>query len=380
MKIIHIIENLDDSYGGPAKSVPMLVKYLDALGVQNKIFTVQVYANEKNDVVHNSAVEVIKVPLVGHKKIKYAPLLEKKILNELTADTLIHVHMPWSYPAYLGYKIAKKFHLPLVVSTRGTMYKWALNQSKYIKKLAWFLFQKTMLQTANAIHVTEKNEITSVHELGIDTNFILIPNGIELEQRYCELNQALLDEIAYDPSKRYILFLGRIVHNKGLHYLLNSFNKLSDRYNDIELLIVGNVEDRNYFNTLHIEHKTHVLGIREGIDKHTLFSIASLFVLPSRSENFGLAIAEAMSYKIPVITTTGTPWEELEQHDAGWWIQLTQENLDKAMEEALSSRDRQLKEKGLRCYNLIKKYDWNTQAAKMKQCYEKILIQWNGKK
>lgn len=379
MQIIHIIENLDDSYGGPAKSVPMLVKYLTVLGVQNKIFTVQVYANEKNDVVQNSNIEVIKVPLFGPKKIKYAPLLEKKILNELTKDTLIHVHMPWSYPAYLGYKIAKQQNIPLIVSTRGTMYKWALKQSKYIKKLAWFLFQKKMLQTANAIHVTEKNEITSVNEIGIDNNFILIPNGVELEQGYNEQNQVFLDEISYDSSTRYILFLGRIVHNKGLHYLINSFNKLSARYNNVELLIVGNIEDKAYFDTLKIGQKTHILGMRKGIDKHTLFSIASLFVLPSRSENFGLAIAEAMSYKLPVITTTGTPWEELEQHNAGWWIKLTQENLDKAIEEALSCSDSQLKEKGLRCYNLIKEYNWNTQAAKMKQCYEKILMQWNGK-
>ena len=63
---------------------------------------------------------------------------------------------------------------------------------------------------------------------------------------------------------------------------------------------------------------------------------SDLFVLPSYSENFGMSIAEAMAAKLPVITTHGTPWQEIERYNAGWWVELSQANIDDALAKALS--------------------------------------------
>ena len=80
-----------------------------------------------------------------------------------------------------------------------------------------------------------------------------------------------------------------------------------------------------------------------------------------------------MCYKIPVITTTGTPWQELKENNAGWWVQLNQENIDNALIMALKCSDKELKIKGTRCYDIIKNYTWDKQALKMKNTYEKLL-------
>jgi glycosyltransferase involved in cell wall biosynthesis len=378
MKILHIIENLDSSYGGPAKSVPLLVKYLNKLDIENKIFTIQVYENESNSVLESSDLEIIKVPLEGVKKMKYSSKLENEIVQDITKDTIIHVHTVWTYPTYIGYKIAKKYNLPLVVSTRGTMYSWALSQSKVVKKIAMCLFQKKMLQTADMIHITEPNEKKALENIGIHNKTVLIPNGIEIENSFDSVDDNILKQINFDKSKRYILFLGRIVHNKGLHYLLKSYKNIQDKYSDIEVLVVGGVEDKRYFDSLEKLDRVHFLGALDGIEKHTLFSISSLFLLPSKTENFGMAIAEAMSYRIPVITTQGTPWKELQDNDAGWWIELSQENLDNALEEALSCEISDLKAKGNRGFDIIKNYTWETQALKMKESYEEILKNKQG--
>ena len=373
MKVIHIVENLDNSSGGPSQSVPLLVKYLNFLDIENKIFTIQVYENEKNSILDENNIQVCKLPLQGIRKIKYSFKLENKILKELTKDTVIHVHTIWTYPSYVGYKIAKKYNIPLIVSTRGTVYEWALQQSKYIKKIALLLFQKNMLNFADSIHVTEKGEIEALKKIGIENNFVLIPNGIELKEKYDTLDQDILNTIEYQKEKKYIMFLGRIVHNKGLHYLINSFKKLKVKYKNVELLIVGGIEDKDYYSNLERINKVHFLGILDGEKKHTIFSISSLFVLPSRSENFGLSIAEAMTYKIPIITTTGTPWQEIKKNNAGWWIELSQKKLDFAIDEALSCSIDELKEKGNNCFNIIKNYTWIIQAKKMKETYNKIL-------
>jgi len=379
MKIIHIIENLDNSYGGPAKSVPLLVKYLNKLDIENKIFTIQIFDNEKNSVLDGSDIEVLKAPIEGIRKLRYSSQLESMIAKEITKDTIIHVQTVWTYPTYIGYKIAKKYNLPLVVSVRGTMYEWALNQSKYIKKFAMLLFQRDMLNNADIIHITEQNEKKALENIGIDNKTVLVPNGIELENDFNELDKNILNKINYDNSKRYIMFLGRIVHNKGLHYLIESYKKLKGEYQNIEVLVVGGIEDKKYFDLLEKAEGIHFLGALDGIKKHTLLSISSLFVLPSKSENFGMSIAEAMSYKIPVITTTGTPWQEIKEKDSGWWVELNQNNIDNSIDEALSCSDNELKAKGEKGFDIIRNYRWDKQATKMKQTYEEVLKKLKGK-
>ena len=86
-----------------------------------------------------------------------------------------------------------------------------------------------------------------------------------------------------------------------------------------------------------------------------------------------MSIAESMSYKIPLITTTGTPWQEIKEINAGWWVELNQQNIDNALNEALNCSEKELKIKGSKCYEIIKKYSWKKQALKMKQTYENIL-------
>jgi glycosyltransferase involved in cell wall biosynthesis len=378
MKILHIVESLDNRYGGPAKSVPLLVKYLNKLNIKNKVFSVQAYKDEENSLLDESGIDVTKVPLMGLYKIKYSPTLEYKIIQEIREDTVIHVHTAWTYPTYIGYKIAKKYNVPLVLSVRGTMYEWALNQSKYIKKFAMFIFQKDMLNYADFLHITEPNERKSLEAINIKNKTILIPNGIELDHMFYSLNKGILSKINYDTNIKYIMFLGRIVHNKGLHYLINSYIKLKNKYKNIEVLVVGGVEDKKYFKKIIKPDGVHFLGVLDGEDKHTVFCISSLFVLPTKSENFGISIAEAMSYKIPVVTTTGTPWQEIEKNNAGWWVDLSQENIDNAIDEAMGESYDMLKAKGDRGYDIIKHYTWDRQALKMKKCYKEIFNKGSG--
>ncbi len=213
----------------------------------------------------------------------------------------------------------------------------------------------------------------ALENIGIYNNTVLIPNGVELNNKPDVLNQEILNKINYKENKKYIMFLGRIVHNKGLHYLLNSYTHLKKKYPNIEILVVGGIEDKKYFRGLEQTIGVHFLGILDGIDKYTIFSISSLFVLPSYTENFGISIAEAMSYKIPVITTQGTPWKELEEKNAGWWVKLSQENIDKAIDEALNCSDDELREKGNKGFEIIKSYTWDKQALKMKETYKNLL-------
>ena len=161
---------------------------------------------------------------------------------------------------------------------------------------------------------------------------------------------------------------------------MQSWIKIASKYLDWDLLIIGPIYDEKYYQEIaskiaknYLQNRVHFTGMIGGEKRIDFFSASSLFVLPSHTENFGIAIAEAMAAKLPVITTHGTPWQEIEEYDAGWWVELNQENIDNALIEAIACDEDELRKKSLNGFELIKKYEWSYQANKMKRVYEWVL-------
>ncbi len=100
---------------------------------------------------------------------------------------------------------------------------------------------------------------------------------------------------------------------------------------------------------------------------------ACLFISASASENFGIAIAEALSSCVPVICTKGTPWESVQSEKCGWWIDDDIESIDLALTEALSLCIDDLIAMGVRgrCF-IAREYSWESVSSRMLQEYQAI--------
>jgi glycosyltransferase involved in cell wall biosynthesis len=99
-----------------------------------------------------------------------------------------------------------------------------------------------------------------------------------------------------------------------------------------------------------------------------------LFVLPSYSENFGIVVAEAMAWGRPVIATTGTPWKEVAEVGAGWWVAPEEDTLAKALAEALGHGREELDVIGAKGRTLVEeRYTWVAPAERLVRAYERIL-------
>jgi glycosyltransferase involved in cell wall biosynthesis len=116
------------------------------------------------------------------------------------------------------------------------------------------------------------------------------------------------------------------------------------------------------------------LGDLNDTDKWAAYRRADLFVLPTYSENFGIVVAEALAASVPVLTTTGTPWKALVDHQCGWWIDPGLNGLVDALPEVLQTSDESLAGMGEcgRRY-AVETFAWDSIAGQMKLAYEWVL-------
>jgi len=116
------------------------------------------------------------------------------------------------------------------------------------------------------------------------------------------------------------------------------------------------------------------VGSVEGEAKANLYRCADLFILPTFTENFGVVVAEALSYGVPVITTKGAPWEGLITHGCGWWIDIGAEPLAAAIREAVAISDEERYAMGKRGRLFVEEnFGWSDIAEKMLFVYQWIL-------
>jgi len=386
LKLLHIIENIDNSYGGPARSVPFLIKYLNNMNVNSKIVSIRLKENETNDICEENSIEIVSTPYNGPKVMRYSSRFCRNIEVELENKTILHTHSLWNYPPYCAFKISKKHDIPLIISIRGNLYDWNMKKSKWKKRVVLSLFQMEMFKKASCLHATEINELKAIRKLGIKTPVALIPNGIELTE-FDNLPQRKIaqQKLNLDTNKRYILFLSRIYSKKGLEYLINAFSAIHKEFPEWELIIAGPVYDKKYFDKIlftikqkRFSEKVHFFGMVSGQKRLNLFASSSLFVLPAHTENFGMVIGEAMAAKLPVITTTGTPWKTIKDKNAGWWIDLNDKNMQKALYNAMEKSQQNLEEMGKRGYQIIKEqFSWQEVAYKMESVYRWLVGEGN---
>ena len=181
--------------------------------------------------------------------------------------------------------------------------------------------------------------------------------------------------------QKQILFLSRIHVKKGIEFLLEAVAALKERLEGYTVRIAGEGEAeyieqlRQKALQLDIQDKVDFCGGVYGDRKWELFREADLFVLPTYSENFGIVVAEALACGTPVITTTGTPWEELNTWHCGWWTEIGTEPTIHALNEFLDLSEEELEQMGRNGRRLVEtQYSSKKVAEEMVRMYEVLKV------
>lgn len=383
MKVVHVVEALDDSYGGPAKSIPYLAHYCRQRGIEPYLLSTRFTCEDANEVIAQKSLPWESFEIIGPTKLRYSPSLRKRLVEICASphsSTVVHVHNIWNYTSYAAYKVCKDHGVPVIISPRGSLFAWSLAQGALRKSLALALFQKKALNAAY-LHTTSKDEARTVSALGFGKKVFCIRNGVELaNKRKSNVDPMVAAQrLGLDPTVRYALFMSRIHKKKGLELLLQAWSDCKKRY-PWHLLIAGDAEDFSYLraleakvSSLDLEDSVSFIGFANAERKRLLFAASSFFVLPSFSENFGIVIAESLAAGLPVITTTGTPWAEIASEDAGWYIDMNHLSLVSALNDAMQSSPRKLERMGENGRRVAARYEWPSICEEMTEMYLRII-------
>lgn len=386
MKILHLIPSISPRRGGPSQAVLAMVGALRQRGVEARILTTNddgpgLLRDLPLGVWHErQGVPVLAFrrwsppgPLLrAVREFAAAPDLTRWLGRHLGDFDLLHVHALFSFPSTAGMAVARRQGFPYVLRSIGQLNHWSLQQSAGRKRWLLRLIERRNLEGAAALHFTSEAERREAAALGLRTPSFVLPLGVD--------PQPHLSTGREPGAVTTFLFLSRLHPKKQLELLLEALARLRHRRSDAawRLRIAGEGEP-DYVRDLQaraqrlgIAERCQWLGFVAGAPKQELLAAADWFVLPSASENFGIAAVEALAAGTPVILSPGVAVAEaVAAAAAGVVVAATPEALAEALERALVPPPAAMVQAARQLAANV--YAWGAIAACLEQRYRSLL-------
>jgi glycosyltransferase involved in cell wall biosynthesis len=232
---------------------------------------------------------------------------------------------------------------------------WILNRSRWKKRLVHWLFEDANFRKVNLWRALTTKEAAQIREAGIKAPIVVTPNGLRLEDYTKPTDPTAPIETPLVPALKKtgprLLFLGRIHPKKGIDLLLAAWGKSRHLRKDWELVIAGPDEGGHLAQLQQLargEQGERVIftGPVTGGKKNALLHSADMFVLPSRSEGFPVALLEAMACELPVVATRECNCPEVGSAQSGWECDASVESMTTALQDALRASESERKARG----------------------------------
>ncbi len=390
MKVLHVIPSLSPALGGPTQVALKIVREIRNQGIDAEIVTTNHDATGRLDIPLNQLTEYEGVPVwflpsFTHslKEYIFSSALTKWLWQRINHYDILDNHYLFSYAPTCAAAIARLQNTPYTIRTQGQLTPWALQQSPVKKKLYTTLIERQNLSQAAAIHCTTPQEAEDLRNFGITTPTITLPLGVETPTSIVAAKSELHHFYNIPDNQLIILFLSRLHPKKRPDLLINTFNYIAAQNSTQNLnchLIMAGSGDPHYVDHLkqlvaqrNLTHQVTFTGFVIGHLKNTILQGSDIFALPSHSENFGIAVAEAMAAGLPVIVTPGVQIaSEIKANNAGIVINNETE-LVIAINQLIGSP----KMRSHLSQNAIKlaknKYNWSQITSQLISAYEDVL-------
>ncbi len=369
MRLTHIVPSLEAQYGGPSRSVLALSSALARDGHDVELLATAPGPGESHAV---GPLQVRNFPRGWPGRICPSAGLAQALRSRQTA--IIHHHSLWLRTLHYAHQTALAQGAKLVVSPRGMMSRWAWRHHGWKKKLARALIHPRALEAVHGWHATSSEEADEIRALGFAQPVCVAPNGVDAPDP-AEVAAAAAHWQAACPAvtKRPVaLFYSRFHQKKRIIELIDLWLEHGPR--DWLLLLVG--IPQTYTAAMLEAYVMRQSGAGrvqafDGTGRPPPYPVASLFLLPSHNENFGLVVAEAMAHGVPALVTDSTPWRDLNSDDLGWCVPWN--DYSRALVTATSETPTALHNRGNRARDwVLREFSWDKSARTLAAFYTEL--------
>jgi len=365
MKIAMIgMRGTQDGLGGVEKAVREISVRLVKQGVDVTCFCRPKY----NDMTEYKGIKLINTATLYSKHMETALYVIGAMLKAMRGDyDVIHIHaMATSTLAWIPHLFSNK---KVVVTIHGL--DWQRAKWGFIARSILKFGELSAVKNATHIICVSLSLHTYFKMRYINSEFSYIPNG-------CDNVDGTPPAPEDIKSKKYFLYMGRLVPEKGVHKLIEAFKQVDT---DMELIIAGpESHSEDYTRQLHEQSegddRIRFIGSISGERKETVLAHAFMFILPSDIEGLPIALLEAASYGVcPVITSIPTALEVLGEHDLARGFvfdpHCTNE-LVTILETALAAPELVTALGDVARTNVLANYNWDTISKMTRSVYENI--------
>ncbi|MBD2193886.1 MULTISPECIES: glycosyltransferase [Calothrix] len=388
MKILHVIPSVASVRGGPSQAVLEIVKALRDGDIDAEIVTTNDNGLDLLDVPLGKRTQYQQVPVWffprfspqqhAIREFAFSRKLTTWLWQMIHEYDLLHIHAIFSYASTAAMAIARLKGVPYIVRPLGQLGEWSLQQSTRKKQIYLKLIEKDNLNYSQYIHFTSEQEQQEARKLNLIAPSFILPHGLTIVNNIPNARQQLRQHLKLPTDEPIILFLSRLHSKKGLDYLIPALGKLSDYRFTLVLAGSGSPDYETEVKSLLVSHgiqnRTHFTGFVSGEIKDLLIQGADLFTLTSYSENFGVAVMEALGAGVPVVVTPGVAVADMvAKEKIGYVAELDIDAIASAIQQALDYPE-EAKHRGDRARQfLLKDYTWERVASKLIAIYQKII-------
>jgi glycosyltransferase involved in cell wall biosynthesis len=390
MKVLHIIPSIATVRGGPSIAVIEMVQSLQNANCEVEIATTNDNGETLLDVPLNILHEYQGVPvrffarfspnIAAVREFAFSAGFTRWLWHHIQDYDLIHVHAIFSYCSTVAMAIARLQNIPYLVATHGLLCQWALEQGTSKKNTYLKLIEYSNLNHASGLHLNSQLEKQEIDDLYLKCPQFVIPHGLEVLELIPNANQRLRAYFQLPAQEPIILFLSRIHPKKGLEILIQALACVKP--SKFTLIIAGS-GDPDY--ETHIKSCIHDHGLQdcslmtgfvEGEIKQLLLQGSDLFALTSYSENFGVAVVEALAAGTPALVTPGVALaQEVDQYNLGYVVPQEPTAIAKAIEKHLELPESERKKLSQKARQFVlDNYSWDKIAQQLLTVYSVLGI------
>ncbi len=387
LAILHVVPSVAPVYGGPSKAALEMAGALARRGHR-----VSIYCTNSGGTVPPDVPLGIPIAYDGftityfprHLPISYSPSLPlaRALWRDVARFDAVHIHGIYQFAVVAAALAARAHGVPYLTRPHGALDPYLRQRHRLRKALYFPLIERPLFNRAAAIIYSADEEQRLAAPTGLVAQPSIVPEGVRLTE-YSVLPSPSLFLSHYPElaGRRLLLFLSRLHQKKGLDLLAAAFPLILAATPDVHLVIAG--PDDGYEASLRYLlqqngtiDKVTFTGMVQGELKLALLTAAEIFVLPSYTENFGIAVVEALAAGLPaVISDQINIAGIIQEHDAAVVVPCAAERLAAAVIDLLQHPERRaaLARNGPQLVR--EQFTWDTAAQRLEALYRQIIAQ-----